>query len=71
LNITLPTLTPTLKDTISFISGSNPIKKEGKIFIGGNLILKDSVITNDGQINVAGEVILIGDSQIIGTGTTI
>ena len=46
-------------------------KKEGSIFIGGNLLLKDSLIQNDGKISVGGEVILIGDSQIIGTGTII
>ena len=46
-------------------------KKEGTIFIGGNLLLKDSTIINNGKISVGGEVILIGDSQIQGTGTII
>jgi hypothetical protein len=46
-------------------------KKEGKIFIGGNLLVKDSYIENNGYISVGGEVILIGDSQIVGTGTII
>ena len=46
-------------------------KKEGTIFIGGNLLLKDSTIVNDGKISVGGEVILIGNSQIVGTGTII
>jgi hypothetical protein len=42
--------------------------KVGSIFIGGNLLVKDSYIQNDGKISVGGEVILIGDSQIIGNG---
>ena len=46
-------------------------KKEGKIFIGGNLLLKDSYIENNGLISVGGEVILIGNSSIEGTGTII
>jgi len=46
-------------------------KKEGSIFIGGNLLLKDSVIENNGKISVGGEVILIGNSSITGTGTII
>ena len=46
-------------------------KKEGSIFIGGNLLVKDSDIENNGKISVGGEVILIGNSQIIGTGTII
>jgi hypothetical protein len=46
-------------------------KKEGKIFIGGNLLVKDSYIENNGLISVGGEVILMGNSQIEGTGTII
>ena len=46
-------------------------KKEGTIFIGGSLLLKDSTIINNGKISVGGEVILIGNSQIQGTGTII
>ena len=46
-------------------------KKEGSIFIGGNLLVKDSTIENNGKISVGGEVILIGESQITGTGTII
>ena len=46
-------------------------KKEGTIFIGGNLLVKDSTIVNNGKISVGGEVILIGNSQIVGTGTII
>ena len=46
-------------------------KKEGTIFIGGNLLLKDSTIQNNGKISVGGEVILIGNSKIVGTGTII
>lgn len=52
-------------------SRSKFFKKEGKIFIGGNLLVKDSYIQNDGQISVGGEVVLIGNSQIEGTGTII
>jgi hypothetical protein len=46
-------------------------KKMGSMFIGGNLLIKDSVIENDGLIKVSGSVVLLGDSQIIGTGTII
>ena len=46
-------------------------KKEGTIFIGGNLLLKDSRIQNNGKISVGGQVILIGNSEITGTGTII
>jgi hypothetical protein len=46
-------------------------KKEGKIFIGGNLLVKDSYIENNGLISVGGEVILTGNSQIEGTGIII
>ena len=46
-------------------------KKEGTIFIGGNLLLKDSYIENNGKVSVGGEVILIGESGITGTGTII
>jgi hypothetical protein len=46
-------------------------KKEGTIFIGGNLLLKDSYIENNGKMSVGGEVILIGEAGITGTGTII
>ena len=46
-------------------------KKAGKIYIGGNLIIKDSTIENNGEIGVGGSVILIGNSQITGTGIII
>jgi hypothetical protein len=45
--------------------------KVGSIFIGGNLLVKDSYIQNDGKISVGGELILIGDSQITGSGIII
>ena len=45
--------------------------KVGSIFIGGNLLVKDSHIQNNGKISVGGEVILIGDSQITGNGIII
>jgi hypothetical protein len=69
-----------LSGSALFIEGSNEqieyspnkyFKKEGKVFIGGNLLVKDSYIENNGQISVGGEVILIGDSVIEGTGTII
>lgn len=46
-------------------------KKIGKLYIGGNLLLKDSTLQNDGLLSVAGGIILIGNSQITGTGTII
>ena len=52
-------------------SANKSFKKEGTLFIGGNLLLKDSVIENNGKISVGGEVILIGNSSIDGTGTII
>jgi hypothetical protein len=68
LQITLPYLP---NEDISQYSSNKYFKKEGSIFIGGNLLLKDSYIENDGLISVGGEVILIGNSQIIGTGKII
>jgi hypothetical protein len=67
LQITLPYI---VNEEIQY-SSNKSFKKEGKIFIGGNLLLKDSVIENNGLISVGGEVILIGDSQIEGTGIII
>ena len=72
-------LTSTLEVTLPYTifgdeiqySTNKYFKKEGKIFIGGNLLVKDSYIENNGQINVGGEVILIGNSRIEGTGTII
>jgi hypothetical protein len=51
--------------------GDLTFNKFSQIFIGGNLLLKDSNITNDGLINVAGAVILNGNSIITGTGIII
>jgi hypothetical protein len=68
LNVTLPYLPN--EDSVQY-SANKYFKKEGKIFIGGNLLVKDSYIENNGQINVGGEVILIGNSRIEGTGTII
>lgn len=49
----------------------NVFYKRGEIFIGGNLILKNSEIINDGLISVAGAIILNGNSTITGTGIII
>ena len=68
LQITLPYIAN--EDVIEY-SPNKFFKKEGKIFIGGNLLVKDSYIENNGQISVGGQVILMGDSQIQGTGTII
>jgi len=51
--------------------GDLTFNKFSQIFIGGNLLLKDSNITNDGLINVAGAVIFNGNSTITGTGIII
>ena len=67
LHLTLPYL---FGDDVQY-APNKYFKKEGTIFIGGNLLLKDSTIINNGKISVGGEVILIGDSQITGTGTII
>lgn len=67
LNITLPYL---FNENVQY-SANKSFKREGSIFIGGNLLLKDSVIENNGKISVGGEVILIGNSSIEGTGTII
>ena len=71
-------LTSTLQITLPYLFGEDIqyspnkyFKKNGKIFIGGNLLVKDSYVENNGEIYVGGEVILIGNSQIIGTGTII
>ena len=58
------------KDTPITI-GNLTFNKYSQIFIGGNLLLKDSNITNDGLINVAGAVIFNGNSTITGTGILI
>jgi hypothetical protein len=68
LSVTLPYLPN--EDSVQY-SANKYFKREGTIFIGGNLLLKDSVIENNGKISVGGEVILIGNSQIEGTGTII
>ena len=68
LQITLPYLFN--PDMVEY-SPNKYFKKEGKIFIGGNLLLKNGEIENNGFISVGGEVILIGNSQIYGTGTII
>ena len=69
-----------LDDSYLYIESSNTqveysankfFKKRGKLFIGGNLLLRNSQIENDGEINVGGQIILIDDSQITGTGTII
>ena len=69
-----------LEDTLMLIEASGTeieyslnkyFKKIGKIFIGGNLLIKDSLLINNGLVSVGGEVILIGNSQITGTGTII
>jgi hypothetical protein len=52
-------------------STNKSFKKRGKLFIGGNLLLRNSRIENDGEISVGGQIILIDDSQITGTGTII
>ena len=52
-------------------SANKSFKKEGTIYIGGNLLVKDSYIENNGKISVGGEVVLIGNSQIVGTGIII
>ena len=68
LSVTLPYLPN--EDSVQY-SANKSFKREGTIFIGGNLLLKDSTIQNNGKISVGGEVILIGNSSIIGTGTII
>jgi hypothetical protein len=67
LNITLPYL---FNENVQY-SANKSFKREGSIFIGGNLLLKDSYIENNGKISVGGEVILIGEAGITGTGTII
>jgi hypothetical protein len=69
-----------LENSYLFIEGGTDIeeyspnksfKKEGTLYIGGNLLLKNSLLENNGKVSVRGEVILIGDSQITGTGIII
>jgi len=66
LELTLPNIVSGVQ-----YSANKFFKKEGTIFIGGNLLLKDSYIENHGKVSVGGEVILIGESGITGTGTII
>jgi hypothetical protein len=51
--------------------GDVVFKKQAKMYIGGNLLVKDSSIINNGLISVGGGVILIGNSTITGTGILI
>ena len=67
LQITLPYI---LNEDVQY-APNKYFKEEGSIFIGGNLLLKNSTIQNNGKISVGGEVILIGNSKITGTGTII
>jgi hypothetical protein len=67
LQITLPYI---VSEDVQYAQNKY-FKKEGTIFIGGNLLLKNSTIENNGKISVGGEVILIGNSEITGTGTII
>lgn len=60
-----------LTNESSLSIGGLVFNKYSQIFIGGNLLLKDSNIINDGLINVAGAVILNGNSTITGTGIII
>lgn len=60
-----------LTNESSISIGGLTFNKYSQIFIGGNLLLKDSNIINDGLINVAGAVILNGNSTITGTGIII
>jgi len=57
--------------SILLYSTNKSFKREGTIFIGGNLLVKDSYIENNGKISVGGEVILIGSSSIVGNGIII
>lgn len=68
LQITLPYLAN--PDILQY-SSNKYFMKEGKIFIGGNLLVKDSTIENNGKISVEGDIVLIGNSQITGTGIII
>lgn len=61
----------TLEDESSIVIGSLTFNKYGQIFIGGNLLIKDSNIINNGLINVAGAVVFSGNSTITGTGKLI
>jgi hypothetical protein len=67
LQITLPYV---VVEDVQY-SANKSFKREGTLFIGGNLLLKDSYIENNGKVSVGGEVILIGESGITGTGTII
>lgn len=61
----------TLEDESSIVIGSLTFNKYGQIFIGGNLLIKDSNIINNGLINVGGAVVFSGNSTITGTGKLI
>lgn len=53
------------------VTGSLIFKEVGQVFIGGNLVLRDSNIINNGELSVAGGIILLGTSTITGTGIII
>ena len=51
--------------------GNVNFNRYSQIFIGGHLLMIDSVITNNGLISVAGSIIFSGNSNIIGNGILI
>jgi hypothetical protein len=67
-NYVLENTNLTLDNGETYIIGGVEFNKNGQIFIGGNLLVKDSNIINNGLISVAGGIIMSGDSTITGTG---
>lgn len=51
---------------VQYTVSSIVFKKEGQVYIGGNLLLINSNIVNNGKIYVAGQIILQGFSSVTG-----
>lgn len=58
-------------ENINLSVGNINFNRYSQIFIGGHLLMIDSVINNNGLISVAGSIIFSGNSTIIGNGILI
>ncbi|TXG84546.1 MAG: hypothetical protein E6R13_02930 [Spirochaetes bacterium] len=67
-NYVLENTNLTLESEKKYVIGSIEFNKYAQIYIGGNLLVKDSNIINNGSISLAGAIIMSGNSTITGTG---
>ena len=67
-NYVLENTNLTLESEKNYVIGDIEFNKYAQMYIGGNLLVKDSTINNNGSISVAGGIIMSGNSTITGTG---